>query len=126
MIETKPFEVDHATEILSDPDDIRWARINFAAGPGFTLLQDGKVMGCGGVRTCGCGEAWATFSPEAKRSVRKSMFEQTKAGLLQIMDSEKLWHVVAGSAGLTDEQANFLEHLGFVRSECYVYIRKET
>ncbi len=121
-IEIKRYRAEDALQLLTEPADIAFAKLNEVAGPGFTGMKDGKVLGCGGIRTFGVGSAWAVFSPEAK-GTKKDLLRLTRDNFNEIIESLKLWQVFATTKDISPQQANFLEHLGFEKSECYVYRR---
>lgn len=121
-IEIKPYRMEDALRLLKDPDEIAWAKLNEVAGPGFTGMFDGKVLGCGGIRIYGVGEAWAIFSPEAKER-KKELLRQVRSKFKEMIKTANLWQIIATTRNLTPQQANFLEHLGFEKSECYIYRR---
>jgi len=114
--------MEDALELLTEPEDIAWAKLNEVAGTGLTWMKDGKVLGCGGIRNCGVGEAWAVFSPEAKEG-KKDLLKLSRANFEEMIKKLNLWQVFATIKDISPQQANFLEHLGFVKSECYVYVR---
>lgn len=122
-IEIKKYRMEDALQILTEPADIAWAKLNEVVGLGFTGMVGGKVLGCGGIRNCGVGEAWAIFSPEAKE-MKKELLRLTRDNFREIIKSLNLWQVFATTKDISPQQANFLEHLGFEKSECYIYVRK--
>lgn len=131
MIDIRPYKAEDALQIISDPDEIMWAKLHEIAGPGFTGLKDGKVLGCGGIRINGIGEIWGVFSPEVKdrtigfSRIKKDLLEQSQNKVREMIKATNLWQVIATTKNISPQQANFLEHLGFEKSECYVYIRKD-
>lgn len=122
-IEPRPYRMEDALQLLTDPNDIAWAKLNEVAGTGKTFVKDGKVLGCGGVRNCGVGEAWAIISPDAK-GMKKELLRLTRDNFEEMIKTLNLWQVFATTKDISPQQANFLEHLGFEKSECYVYVRK--
>jgi len=123
MNEIRKYRMEDALEILSDKEQIAFAMLNEVAGPGFTWFKDKKVMGCGGVRVTGVGEAWAVFSEDAIKS-KKDLLKLTAENFKSIIETMNLWQVFATAKDMTQEQANFLEHLGFEKCECFIYVRK--
>lgn len=123
MNETKKFRAEDALPLLTEKDQIAWAKLNEVAGPGYTWMVDGKVLGCGGIRNCGVGEAWAVFSAEAKDR-KKELLRLSRETFEEMIKTLNLWQIFATTKDITAEQANFLEHLGFEKSECYIYVRK--
>jgi hypothetical protein len=123
MNDVRKYRMEDALPLMEDKELIAWAKLNEVAGPGFTWFADEKVMGCGGIRTAGIGEAWAVFSPEVK-SCKKDLLILTRENFKHIIEQLNLWQVFATTKDISPEQSNFLEHLGFVKRECYVYIRK--
>lgn len=123
MVEVKPYRMEDALQLLKSPGEIAWAKLNEVSGPGFSGWLDGKLLGCGGIRVYGLGEAWAIFSPEAKDDMKIELFRQARKKLKEMIKSNNLWQVIATTRNITAQQANFLEHLGFEKSECYIYRR---
>jgi len=123
-VEIKPYRMEDALQILTEPEDIAFAKLNEVAGPGFTGMLDGKVLGCGGIRINGLGEAWAVFSPEAK-GMKKELLRQSKERFKDMIKLNNLWQIIATTKDISPQQANFLEHLGFEKTECYIYNKKE-
>lgn len=121
--ETKKFRAEDALPLLSDKAQIAWAKLNEVAGPGYTWMVDGKVLACGGIRNCGVGEVWGVLSPEAKKK-KKELLRISRDTFEEMIKSLNLWQVFATTKDISPEQANFLEHLGFEKSECFVYVRK--
>ncbi len=123
-ITIRPYKTEDALQILDDPAKIAWAKLNEVAGPGFTWIENGKVLACGGIRTCGIGEIWAAFSPEAKKK-KKTLLGKARSKIEDMIESARLWTIVAPVKDITPQQANFLEHIGFKKCTCYIYTRKE-
>lgn len=122
-IEIRPYRMEDALQILTEPVDIAFAKLNEVAGVGFTAMVEGKVLGCGGIRTFGVGEAWGVFSPEFKER-KKDMLRLSRDNFREMIKSQNLWNVFATTRDISPQQANFLEHLNFKKSECYIYVRK--
>ena len=122
-VETRKYRMEDALQILTEPAEIAWAKLNEIAGPGFTGTVDGKVIGCGGIRVYGVGSIWGVFSQEAKGR-KKDLLRIARDSLKEIIETANLWQVFATTKDVSPQQANFLEHLGFEKSECYIYIRK--
>lgn len=124
-ITSRPYKAEDALEIVNDSDELNWAKVNEAFGPGITYKKGDRIVSCAGIRTRGLGEIWGVFTNEAK-GAKKELLKQSRIQIKNMMDSEKLWKVIATTENISKQQANFLEHLGFVKSECYIYIRKGT
>lgn len=71
-IQIRPFKWQDGLALKDNPNEKglkghtdfeRWLKLNESEGPGFTVLLDDKIVGCGGVRLFwkGVGEAWIIF-----------------------------------------------------------------
>jgi hypothetical protein len=102
-----PFEKDHVIELIKqgvrDSDrfigigDIHktFAEIHERQGIGFTLVGNGRIVGCGGVEIAGeIGMAWLLFS-SALFSYRKTALRVVKTTLDGIIEQEHLTTILA-------------------------------
>ena len=90
------------------------AIISQIAGPAFTLMtDDGKVLGCGGLRIKGVAQAWAYFSQDALKVHAKSILRETNATMDKMIAENRIFKTYADpEAGDT-----WFEHIGFVKQE---------
>ncbi len=120
----RPYEQADALELLTEPEERAWAKVNEAYGPGITYELDGKVVACAGIRTFGMGEIWAVFGDKAKE-FKFALGKEAKKQVLEMMEEHDLWMVIATVDEKTSQQQReFLEFLGFTKTETYTY-RKE-
>lgn len=117
----RPYRQEDALGILESHDDKSWALINETYGPGVTYEQDGKVIACAGIRTYGMGEIWAVFSDDAK-GIKFTLGKESIKQLHEMMETKDLWLVIATvDETTTQAQREFLEFLGFTKTETYTY-----
>lgn len=109
MSKIKGYHPRDAIEICGDESKRPEANINQSSGPAYSLFEDGKLLGCGGVRIYGIGEPWCMFTEKAKKENRKTILRSTREQLESIVREHKLWRLFA-EAQISE---NFLEHLGF-------------
>jgi hypothetical protein len=118
-----PFKAEHAIELADNLREdlkhspISWQQMqnNEFAGPAFTGLYEGKVVGCGGMVIMGDrAVAWALFSRDIKK-LQLSFFKYVKKYLEMIVavcDIKRLEaHIQTGFP----EAEVFAQHLGFER-----------
>jgi len=127
VIEVVDYNPSHVDEIMSTwprERELRfsqmgewgnWKEIWRAPGASFTLMIDGKPVGCAGIVTItdGMGEAWAVLGNVIERYC-KSAFWATKKGLEKIIREQKLKTVQSFVESDYEEGKHFLYHLGFV------------
>ena len=116
-LEFLKFSVDDAFAIDGNTDRANIHRLNQQTGPGYTVVEDGKILGCGGIRTQGIGEAWALYSPEAKDR-RRELLEKTRYWMDMMAREERLWRI--WSEAPIAPNVNFIKHLGFEKIEAYL------
>ena len=93
------------------------ARLNQIAGPCFSAIVDGNVVGCGGVRISGVGEAWALYGDKAKE-MKLSLLKQTRIWLETIMREHSLHRIWSECPDMPNE--NFIKHLNFRKLDAYL------
>jgi hypothetical protein len=93
--------------------DVNLAVVCQQCGPAFTLIDGTTVLGIGGVRIQGIGEAWCMPSKEGKERPR-SILENTRDGMTRIIADERLYRVFARE---TAGHPDWLEHLGFKKQD---------
>jgi hypothetical protein len=106
---------------------LNYAQLNQVAGPGCTVLLDGKPICSGGVRIYGIGEAWAYFSKDITGVLLQHRITILKVYLeyLEKMQRDnKLWKIWAETNkdsfidnGDQMRREDFLRFMGFKRHE---------
>jgi hypothetical protein len=113
-IEPAQFNPQDAIKLIGcDPIQ---AAFNQATGTAHSFFSDdGELLGCGGVREFGVGEAWLIVSPKVKGQMKKTLIETTTFTIDQIIRQSRLWKLFAEGHG------NFLEHVGFKKREAFIW-----
>jgi len=124
MIEQKPMQVDEFIAVMmanktvypefataSPETQFLMANINTRTGTAISYFEDGKLVGMGGIRYLGLGEAWMITPPEIREHRGLSLFKAAKFNFEKQRDELKLWRVFAE----TKISDNFLKHLDFVK-----------
>ena len=95
-----------------------WAEYNGKAGPAYTGLKDGKIVGAAGVRLYekNTGELWAVFSKEIAKH-KKELLRSARELLGIILTEFNLRTLVATSKKDLPTSQRLLEHLGFVKTD---------
>lgn len=123
ILNIRQYRQEDALELLTDEEERSWAKINEAYGPALTYELDGKVVACSGIRTHGMGEIWAVFGEGAKE-LKFTLGKESKRALKKWMEENDLFLVIATvDKTLTKEQREFLEFLGFTKTETYTFRR---
>lgn len=119
-IDTIPFHPEDMLRILgNNPQNAADARLNQISGPARSFFLDGKLVGCGGVRIKGVGEAWACYKPEAFEHIW-DVFNQSKALMEQVIRDKQLWRLWAEMTVSDDRHKIFLKRMGFNSTEAFV------
>ena len=119
-MQVKKFQPDDMLYIVgNNEENAANARLNQVAGPAYSYFLDGKLVGCGGVRIAGVGEAWAAYTPEALEH-KSGLLLHSRTTLDQIKRDEHLWRMWSESPEAEPNQ-NFLKHLNF--SEVKAFLR---
>jgi len=94
------------------PDQKRMAaHLNICTGTAETFLDDdGRILGVGGIRFVGVGEAWCITLPEKRTPI---MLRTVAQNFEQVRDENHLWRVFAESK----ISENFLKHLKFQKKD---------
>lgn len=107
----------HAVALHGDDSSFaQGAALSQVTGPAFTIMTDEKkpkILGCGGVRVQGIGEAWAFYDKEALKDFPKILLPTTRQVLNDIIAQERLIRIYA-EASVSE---TWLEHLGFKKQE---------
>lgn len=102
----------------ADVERLNSAIINQISGPAFTLIEDGKILGCGGLRVAGVAQAWAYFSTDALKDKPKTILKESRAAVNEMIAENRIYRVYADP----DADDSWFEHLGFVKQE-KVFVR---
>lgn len=122
VLTIRPYKQEDALELLTDEEERSWAKINEAYGGGVTYELDGKVIACSGIRTH-VGEIWAVFGDGAKE-IKLTLCKESRRQVLEMMEAQGLWLVIATvDKNTTQAQREFLEFLGFTKTETYTFRR---
>ncbi len=111
------FAVEDFQRITGSNDMIDAARLNQTAGPCYTAIQGKKVLGCGGVRILGVGEAWALNSEKAK-GMKLSLLRETREWLETIIRNHAMQRIWSECPDPPNE--NFIKHLQFRKLDAYL------
>lgn len=111
------YTLDHYRAMTGEKENLGMASLNQVAGPGFALIDGGKVIAIGGVRVQGVGQAWALLSPavlgddDGKFDRKNKVLMTTARSVLEeCIRNEHLYRIYAEAS--VDKPA-FYEHLGF-------------
>lgn len=116
MTEIKGYNPDDSIKICGDERKRPLANLNQSSGPAFSIFEDDELLGCGGVRIYGMGEAWCTFTRYAKTQKKMTILKATRQQLDLIIREHKLWRLFAES----EFNSTFLKHLGFEKKDLFV------
>ncbi len=116
MIDIVKYAAADVPIITGDRSKIGIANHNQVAGPGFTVLEDGKPIASGGIRTFGVGAAWFVFGKEAKEKHLKMIIKNAREKLDEMQRENELCEVFA----LSEDTDTWLKHLGFVKKDIFV------
>lgn len=122
MIEIHPMKVEEfllVMELNADvypefaklPDEQKryLANVNIITGKAQSFFEDGRLVGVGGIRYVGIGEAWMISPPEIRDNKGLSLLKETRRTFIAMRDEHNLWRVFAESK-LSE---TFLKHLEF-------------
>ena len=112
------FSVEDAFRILGNLDDINSARMNMVSGPAYSAFHNGELLGCGGIRNLGIGEAWAIYTEKAKEHKRE-LLKQSRMWLDKMMRDERIWRVWSETPEI-EANHNFLKHLNFREAKAFL------
>jgi hypothetical protein len=85
------------------------ANMNIITGTAESFFEDGQLVGVGGIRFAGIGEAWMIVPPDIRDKRKLSLLRETKNTFIRTRDEKNLWRCFAESK-ISD---NFLKHIGF-------------
>lgn len=85
------------------------AKVNMATGTHHAYLEKEKVVGIGGIRHIGIGEAWLVTPPDIRDERKLSLLRIARNSFEMQRDTLDLWRIFATA----DISETFLTHLGF-------------
>ena len=88
---------------------------NMTTGPAYSIFKKGKLIGCGGLRIDGIGEAWALFDEGALETCRKTILRVTKEQMELMMREHEVWRLYADT-----ELRTWMRHLDFSKRQIFV------
>ncbi len=112
----RPFLLDHYRAIGGD--NLNAAIVNRVTGPAFTLFDGREILGMGGIRVQGIGQAWILLMPGAERRA-KTILRYSRAAIEEAMAREKVYRLYAEASV---EKPAWFKHLGFVQQN-NLYVR---
>lgn len=118
-IDIVKYSVEDAYQILGNLDEINMGRLNQISGPAYSAYHNGELLGCGGIRTKGIGEAWAMFTEEAKKN-KRDLLKHCRIWIDQMMRDERIWRVWSESPEAKPKNQNFLKKMGFRKTEAFL------
>jgi len=118
-IQIVKFSAEDFARITGNSDMIDVARLNQIAGPCYTAIQGGKVLGCGGVRVDGIGEAWAMYSEKAKE-MKLSLLRETRAWLDTMIRNNTLQRIWSECPKPQNERFINCKALNFRKLDAYL------
>lgn len=132
MIETRPMTKDdflivmdanseHYPEFaaLDMEKKLHLGWLNSQCGTAESFYMDGKLIGIGGVRYIGLGEAWMACMPEMKTEKKLTLLKESRNYIIETKHELKLWRIFAESK----ISKNFLKHLDFEPADMLVLSR---
>ena len=118
-IKVVKFSVEDAYHILGNLDEVNMGRLNQVSGPAYSLFHKGELLGCGGIRTVGIGEAWLMLTEEAKKH-KRDLLTHCRMMIDKMMRDEKIWRVWSESPEDKPKNKNFLKKMGFRKTEAFL------
>jgi hypothetical protein len=94
----------------SDEELRQAAILNIHTGVAETYLEDGEVVGVGGIRYMGIGEGWFISLPQKRTP---AMLRVIAKQFARIRKAKNIWRIFAESK----ISENFLRHLGFAKQD---------
>ncbi len=133
MIETRPMTVEDMLLIMALNEDIysdfaklpeelkRYVVIHNIIHDAAKYFYDkGRLVGVGGIKYVGVGEAWMISYPEIRSEHGLALVKQAQETFIGMRDEKNLWQVFAESR----ISENFLKRLGFKQNpKGFVWIR---
>jgi len=105
---------------LPDEQKRYLANVNIITGSAKSYFEDGRLIGVGGIRFIGIGEAWLITPPAIRSERGLSLFNDTEKLFVKMIDDNNLWRVFAESK----ISETFLKRMGFkCHPQGYVWTR---
>lgn len=123
MIEIRPYKYEDALKlepkekgVKSHPDYETWAKMN-ENGPAYTIVIDGEIIGCAGIRVFweGTGEAWAILAEDKSVKHLKLIMEEFGKRLDYTIRTLKFRWVQATINKDNAKLIHWVQHFGFKR-----------
>jgi hypothetical protein len=93
-----------------------WSEVNQTSGPAITVVLDGEILLCGGLRIYGLGEAWLACSQNAREHHKKSIFEISKEYIEKFATEKNIWRLVTSAKEGMPQSPEFIKRLGFIET----------
>lgn len=94
---------------LTDEQKRYLAWVNVESGTADAYIENGELVGVGGIRFVGIGEGWLITSPGMRKDRKFTLLKEAKKSFIATRDRLNLWRIFATSK----ISQNFLKHLGF-------------
>jgi hypothetical protein len=122
LVMEQNIEVYPEWDKLTDEQKRHIAAVNISTGTAQSFFEDGRLVGVGGIRFRGIGEAWLITPPYIRDHRAKSLFREARRVFKKNRDELNLWRIFATSR----ISKTFLRHLGFKRSpRTFCWMRTE-
>jgi hypothetical protein len=106
---------------LTDEQKRLIANVTIATGTAQSFFGEGRLVGVGGIRYKGIGEAWMITPPQVRENMSLSLLRQTRETFIKNRDDHNLWYIFATSK----ISETFLKHLGFEKlPDAFFWMRK--
>lgn len=106
---------------LPDEQKRYLANLNIITGEAQSFFEDGRLVGVGGIRYVGLGEAWMITPPEIRENRSLSLLKETRRVFIKMRDDHNLWRIFAESK----ISKTFLKHLEFeAHPQGFVWTRR--
>ncbi len=109
-----PFLASHVKLLSDDPALLAAAPDMASRGVGYTLVRDGRVLGCGGALNMwqGVAEAWVVVRQDATAEERKALARHLRRGLPKLVRDHGLRRLQATVVAAHERGRHLAEWLG--------------
>ena len=123
MIEVRPYRYEDAMSIEPKEESVKnqldyetWARMN-EMGPAYTIVVDGDIIACAGVRLFweGVGEGWAILSKDKSPPHLKLILEEFGKRFDFVIREMKVRWIQVSLNKDNKKGIHFAQHFGFER-----------
>jgi len=123
MVEIRPYKFEDAMKLEPKEEGVKnkldyetWARMN-EMGPAYTIIVDGEIIACAGIRIFweGSGEAWSILSKENSSKYIRLIMETFGKRLKFVVEKLKFRWVQVSINSNNDKGIHFAQHFGFKR-----------